>query len=154
MATGDEGMISPADHIDPVPRRQFVELVLGSGVLATVVAFVYPVLRYLVPPKELDLGSDAVVAGRVGERAPGVRGVVPRLRPGEGSGRLACVLHPEAVHGDARRDEHRAALQLGHHRPRRGLGAQPGGEPPQLPPSRARRASATIAPNASTYPAT
>jgi Rieske Fe-S protein len=53
-----------------VPRRQFVELVLGSGVLATVVAFVYPVLRYLVPPKELDLGSDAVVAGRVGELKP------------------------------------------------------------------------------------
>ncbi len=70
MATGDEGMISPADHIDPVPRRQFVELVLGSGVLATVVAFVYPVFRYLVPPKELDLGSDAVVAGRVGELKP------------------------------------------------------------------------------------
>ena len=70
MSTGDEGMISPADQLPPVPRRQFVEVVLGSGVLATVVAFLYPVLRYLVPPKELDLGSDAVVAGRVGELKP------------------------------------------------------------------------------------
>ena len=70
MATGDQGLISPADQPAPLPRRQFVELVLGSGVLATVAAFLYPVLRYLVPPKELDLGSDAVVAGRVGELKP------------------------------------------------------------------------------------
>jgi cytochrome b6-f complex iron-sulfur subunit len=70
MATGDQGLISPADQPAPLPRRQFVEVVLGSGVLATVAAFLYPVLRYLVPPKELDLGSDAVVAGRVGELKP------------------------------------------------------------------------------------
>jgi cytochrome b6-f complex iron-sulfur subunit len=70
MSTGDEGMVGPADGLSPVPRREVVEAVLGSGVLATVVAFLYPVLRYLVPPKELDLGSDAVVAGRVGELKP------------------------------------------------------------------------------------
>jgi Rieske Fe-S protein len=70
MSTGDEGMVGPADGLSPLPRREFVEAVLGSGVLATVVAFLYPVLRYLVPPKELDLGSDAVVAGRVGELKP------------------------------------------------------------------------------------
>ena len=69
MSTGDEATTSPADRT-PVPRRQFVEAVLGSGVFATVVAFLYPVLRYLVPPKELDLGSDAVVAGRIGELKP------------------------------------------------------------------------------------
>ena len=57
MATGDEGMISPADHIDPVPRRQFVEVLLGSGFLATAVAFLYPVLRYLVPPKSTEISA-------------------------------------------------------------------------------------------------
>ena len=46
----------------PVPRRQFVEVLLGSGFLATAVDFVYPVLRYLVPPKTGDLGGDSVVA--------------------------------------------------------------------------------------------
>ena len=70
MSTGDEGMVSPVDPLARVPRRQFVEVVLGSGVLATVIAFLYPVLRYLVPPKELDLESDAVVAGRIGELKP------------------------------------------------------------------------------------
>ena len=70
MSTGDEGRTSPTEQLAPVPRRQFVEAVLGSGVFATVVAFLYPVFRYLVPPKELDLGSDAVVAGRIGELKP------------------------------------------------------------------------------------
>lgn len=54
----------------PILRRRFVEVLLGSGFLATAVAFLYPVLRYLVPPKAVDLGGDAVVAGRVGELKP------------------------------------------------------------------------------------
>jgi len=45
------------------PRRRFVELLLGSGFLATAAAFVYPVFRYMIPPKASDLGSDSVVAG-------------------------------------------------------------------------------------------
>ncbi len=57
-------------NANPVQRRKFVEVVLGSGVLATAIAFLYPVLRYLVPPKALDLGGDSVVAGKVGELKP------------------------------------------------------------------------------------
>src|SRR6266568_4740944 len=53
-----------------LPRRRFVEVVMGSGFLATAVAFVYPVLRYLVPPKVSDLGNDSVVAARVGDLKP------------------------------------------------------------------------------------
>jgi Rieske Fe-S protein len=54
----------------PLPRRRFVEVLLGGGFLATAVAFLYPVLRYLIPPKAADLGGDSVVAGRVGELKP------------------------------------------------------------------------------------
>jgi len=54
----------------PTPRRRFVEVLLGGGFLATAVAFAYPVLRYLVPPKTADLGGDSVVAARVGELKP------------------------------------------------------------------------------------
>lgn len=60
-----DASLSPA-----IPRRRFVEVLLGSGFLATAAAFVYPVLRYLVPPKTSDLGSDAVVAGHVGDLKP------------------------------------------------------------------------------------
>jgi Rieske Fe-S protein len=64
MANADTSL-SPA-----IPRRRFVEVLLGSGFLATAAAFIYPVLRYLVPPKTSDLGSDAVVAAKIGELKP------------------------------------------------------------------------------------
>ena len=71
MPTDDRGIANTGDSPSPpIPRRRFVEVLLGSGFLATAVAFLYPVLRYLVPPKTIDLGGDAVVAGRVGELKP------------------------------------------------------------------------------------
>jgi Rieske Fe-S protein len=71
MATNDSGINNPStQQLAPIPRRKFVEVLLGAGFLATAVAFIYPVLRYLVPPKTSDLGSDAVVAGKVGELKP------------------------------------------------------------------------------------
>ena len=52
----------------PAPvRRRFVEVLLGGGLLASVVSFLYPILRYLVPPAPPDLGSDSVVAAKVGD---------------------------------------------------------------------------------------
>ena len=71
MATGDPGMIhADAPRTAPLPRRRFVEALLGSGFLATAVAFLYPVFRYLIPPKAADLGGDSVVAGHVAELKP------------------------------------------------------------------------------------
>jgi len=71
MASADQSLGSPNKDLSPsVPRRRFVEVLLGSGFLATAAAFVYPVLRYLIPPTTSDLGSDAVVAGRVGDLKP------------------------------------------------------------------------------------
>jgi Rieske Fe-S protein len=68
MPTQNQGIANAGDPLSPpLPRRRFVEALLGSGFLATAVAFLYPVLRYLVPPKASDLGSDAVVAARVSE---------------------------------------------------------------------------------------
>jgi len=52
------------------PRRRFVEILLGGGLLATFVSFLYPVLRFLVPPAVPDLGGDEVVAGKTGEVKP------------------------------------------------------------------------------------
>ena len=48
-------------------RRRVLEYFLGGGVLASVLSFVYPVIRYLIPPTVADLGGDEVVAGKVGE---------------------------------------------------------------------------------------
>jgi len=71
MSAENRGIANAGDPPSPpIPRRRFVEVLLGSGFLATAVAFLYPVLRYLVPPKAIDLGGDAVVAGRVSELKP------------------------------------------------------------------------------------
>jgi len=51
-------------------RRRVVELFLGGGLLASLISFVYPVLRYLVPPAVADLGGDEVVAAKVGDLKP------------------------------------------------------------------------------------
>lgn len=53
-----------------ISRRGFSEMLLGGGFLATAAAFLYPVLRYFVPPKLADLGGDSVVAGKVGDLKP------------------------------------------------------------------------------------
>ena len=65
-ATGDPGGLNSKS----VPRRKLIEGLLGTGFLATAVAFLYPVVRFLVPPKTLDTGGDTVVAGKTGELKP------------------------------------------------------------------------------------
>ena len=49
------------------PRRSVVGFLLGGGLFASLVSFVYPVLRYLIPPPVADLGGDEVVASKVGD---------------------------------------------------------------------------------------
>ena len=51
-------------------RRRAIEILLGSGLLASFASFIYPVLHYLVPPAVADLGGDEVVAAKVSELKP------------------------------------------------------------------------------------
>ena len=51
-------------------RRRLVEILLGGGVLASVVSFFYPVVKYLVPPAVPNLGQDEIVAAKVGDLKP------------------------------------------------------------------------------------
>ena len=56
-------------RIQPL-RRRLVEMLLGSGLFASVVSALYPVLRYIVPPAVVDLGGDEIVAAKVGDLKP------------------------------------------------------------------------------------
>lgn len=60
---GSAGNAKPA-------RRRFLEYFLGTGVVASLVSFAYPVIRYLIPPEQTDLGPNMVVAAKVGELKP------------------------------------------------------------------------------------
>lgn len=51
-------------------RRRLVQVMLGTGILASAATFFYPVLKYLFPPSTADLGAETVVAGKVGELKP------------------------------------------------------------------------------------
>lgn len=50
----------------PVARR-FVNLLLGGGVLASLASFLYPALRYIIPPPIPESTSRSVVAAKVNE---------------------------------------------------------------------------------------
>lgn len=59
-----------ADNAVSSPRRRFLGVLLGIGILSSAVSFLYPVIRYLFPPAGTDLGSDEVMAAKVGELKP------------------------------------------------------------------------------------
>jgi cytochrome b6-f complex iron-sulfur subunit len=51
-------------------RRSLLEFFLGAGVVGSLVSFLYPVLRYLIPPAVIDMGGNEVVAAKLGELQP------------------------------------------------------------------------------------
>jgi len=48
-------------------RRRWISLLLGSGVLASIASFVYPAIRYMIPPPVGESTSRSVVAANVNE---------------------------------------------------------------------------------------
>jgi cytochrome b6-f complex iron-sulfur subunit len=55
---------------DQPDRRHAIRLFLGTGVVASLASVLYPILRYIVPPKTVEQTSDNVLAGRVGDLKP------------------------------------------------------------------------------------
>ena len=51
----------------PRRARRWVNLLLGSGVLASIASFIYPAIRYIIPPPAAESTSHSVVAAKVGE---------------------------------------------------------------------------------------
>lgn len=51
-------------------RRTVIQVLLGTGIFASLASFLYPVSRYVQPPPTADLGTDEVVAAQAGELKP------------------------------------------------------------------------------------
>ncbi len=56
----------------PVPEqvqtgRRWVNLLLGSGIVASIATFLYPAIRYIIPTEVAESTSRSVVAAKVGE---------------------------------------------------------------------------------------
>lgn len=59
-----------------VPRRSFLDSVLGLGFVSTAIAILYPVWRYVIPPAAAEPATNSVVAGKVSEFRPNSGAVV------------------------------------------------------------------------------
>jgi cytochrome b6-f complex iron-sulfur subunit len=52
-------------------RRNFIDLFLGGSLLATIAAFLYPVVRYVLPSRSAGAGvQNSVTAAKAGELPP------------------------------------------------------------------------------------
>jgi len=48
-------------------RRNFLNGLLGTGTVATLAAILYPIIRFMVPPKIVESSASSVVAAKVAE---------------------------------------------------------------------------------------
>jgi cytochrome b6-f complex iron-sulfur subunit len=48
-------------------RRRWINLLLGGGVLASIASFIYPAIRYIIPPPVSESTNRSVAAAKVGE---------------------------------------------------------------------------------------
>jgi cytochrome b6-f complex iron-sulfur subunit len=63
--------MTAGQHPQPnIARRHMIEAFLGGGLLASFLSFIYPVLRYVVPPAIADLSGDEIVAAKASELKP------------------------------------------------------------------------------------
>ena len=51
-------------------RRSFVEWILGGGVFASLVSFLYPAVRFVMPPDAPEAVVNETTAGKVGDLKP------------------------------------------------------------------------------------
>jgi Rieske Fe-S protein len=54
----------------PRGRRRLLGILVGSGVVASLVSFIYPILEFILPPTVAEMDTDTVAA-QEGELAPG-----------------------------------------------------------------------------------
>jgi len=58
-------------------RRHFLDFFLGTSIVASFASFLYPVIRYLIPPEQTELGPDLVVAAKTGDLQPNSGKIFP-----------------------------------------------------------------------------
>ncbi len=67
-------LLSPAmtsiDSTATTSRRNVLNYLLGSGTIATLAAILYPIFRFMVPPKIVESSASSVVAAKVAELKP------------------------------------------------------------------------------------
>jgi len=61
------GTPNPPQSLGFRPGRRWINLLLGTGVVASIASFIYPAIRYIIPPLVGESPSRSVVAAKVAE---------------------------------------------------------------------------------------
>ena len=56
----------PAGEGSPL-RRRLIQIMLGGGIAASIISFLYPALKFMLPPRTGELDTGTVVAAKVAE---------------------------------------------------------------------------------------
>lgn len=51
-------------------RRKFIDFFLGGSLIGTLIAFLYPTISYLLPPKQIEVVIKKITAAKLGDLAP------------------------------------------------------------------------------------
>ncbi len=57
-----ENTVSESQRLEQPGRRRLLGFLVGSGVMASFVSFVYPILRFVLPPQSGEMDADTVAA--------------------------------------------------------------------------------------------
>ncbi len=60
----------PSQPDTPTTRRSVLNYLLGTSTVATLAAILYPVIRFMVPPRIVESSGSSVVAAKVNEIKP------------------------------------------------------------------------------------
>lgn len=60
-----------------ITRRSFLDYLLGAGLLGLAGIVLYPLTKYLIPPKVTEVTGGSVIAAKVGELAPNSGKIFP-----------------------------------------------------------------------------
>ena len=66
MSTKDTGAVSRTNTLVPT-RRTFLDWLVGGSALATFGAIIYPILKFMTPPRVIESTENSVVAAKLAE---------------------------------------------------------------------------------------
>lgn len=87
-------------------RRRFLDILLGSSVVATLAAILYPIFRFMVPPQIVEASQNSVVIGKTNEvpvnsgkifKFGSKPGIIVRTQTGEFKAFSAVCTHLECI---------------------------------------------------------
>jgi Rieske Fe-S protein len=94
------------NHTPVTSRRRFLDYLLGTGVVATLAAIFYPIIRFMAPPHIVEAMQNSVVAAKMSELQPNSGkifkfgskpGLVVRTASGELKAFSAVCTHLECI---------------------------------------------------------